>query len=122
MLYGIHQGLSKVTGEDALAIDTDEAKIVGSGVAGVLAFHKVKISPKQEAYALLMEAMAQVYGPMAAVVYMKFKMRQDEKKSKPPSATVHPFPVDLTPGKSPLPPNAFSPGTIMKGPNNDGPQ
>lgn len=77
-------------------LDKDDAKMLGDAVAGVLAFHKIKMTPKQEAYGILIEAAAQVYPPMFVSMYVRM---QNDAKNKPkgppqpprPSATVSPI-------------------------------
>lgn len=85
----------------------DDAKKLGDAIAGVMKYHNVMMTPKQEAYALLFEAVASVYPPMLFTVYLRLKMEQEAKRkaqpqrpqtakpAAPPAAT--PAPSNVTP-------------------------
>lgn len=114
MLFSIHKGMVAVTKCPEFDLEADDAKKLGEAVAGVMAFHKIKMTAKQEAYAILMEAAAEVYPPMLATLYIrKLAEAESRKKSQPParpvavppSATVlpiRPAPSTATPGFDPF--------------------
>lgn len=65
-------------------LDKDDAKELGEAIAGVMKYHNVMMTPKQEAYALLIEAAAKVYPPMLLMYVLR---KQAEAKAKPPLTT-----------------------------------
>lgn len=79
-LMGIHLGLAAITKVEELEIGKDDARVLAEATAGVLALYKVRMTAKQEAYGLLIEAIGQVYVPMGVSIYMRKKM---EAASKP---------------------------------------
>lgn len=102
--------MSQIAQAPEFELDAEDAKKLGDAVAGVLAFHKIKMTPKQEAYALLMEAAAQVYPPMIVTLYMRLKMERD-KKPKPPAAA-----PKAAPAPAPRPAPAAPPAQPIRAP------
>lgn len=92
-LTAIHLGLVMVTKCPEFSLDKEDASKLGEATAGVLAFYKVKMTAKQEAYALLMEAAAQVYPPMLISVYIRKKAEHDAK----PKTAIAPQPLRPVP-------------------------
>lgn len=103
-LQGIHLGLVAITKCPEFNLDNDDAKKLGEATAQVLSYYKVKMTAKQEAYALLFEAAAQVYPPMIVSIYLRKKMEaetrkpattapnfSDAKRAQKPAATIHPI-------------------------------
>lgn len=113
-LFAIHTGVAAVTKCPEFALEKEDAKMLGEAVAGVLAFHKIRMTPKQEAYAVLMEAAAQVYPPMIVSVYFRKKMEaeQSNKNIPQPPKPVAPFPT-AQPVEASLKPNGFDPTKII---------
>lgn len=110
----IHLGLVAVTKCPEFNLSEDDAKKLGEASAAVLAYHKVKMTPKQEAYALLGEAFVQVYPPMLVSIYFRKKMEADEERNKkqpPPN-----FSTVKNAGKpatvTPIKPAGFDPSQI----------
>jgi hypothetical protein len=84
-LYSIHLGIASITQIPEFKLDDDDAKELGTAVAGVLAFYKVTMTPKQEAYSLLLEAAVKVYGPMGATYFLRKKIEAEQaRKNAPP--------------------------------------
>lgn len=84
-LQGIHLALVGITKCPEFTLDKDDAERLGKATADVLAYYKVKMTAKQEAYALLIEAAAQVYPPMLMSVYFRKKMEAEQRvKASPP--------------------------------------
>lgn len=81
-LFGIHTALSKIAAAPELRIEKDEAKQLGEAIAGVLVFHKIKITPKQEAYALLAEVAASIYVPMGATIMLRLDAERKAKAQR----------------------------------------
>lgn len=79
MLYSVHLGVAAVTKCPEFKLDKDDAKELGDAVAGVLAFHNIVMSPKQEAYSALMEAAVKVYPPMVVAAYFRKKAEAEGK-------------------------------------------
>jgi hypothetical protein len=124
-LYSIHLGIASATSIPEFKLEKDDAKELGEAVAGVLAFYKVTMTPKQEAYATLMEAAAKVYPPMFMTYLMRKRIEDAEKRKRTPHAVppaakpVQPVqtvrepgpvvvPMPRTPGQGP----AFDPANI----------
>lgn len=76
---GIHLGIAAVTKVPELEIGKEDARVLAEATAGVLALYKVRMTAKQEAYGLLIEAIGQVYVPMGVSIYMRKKMEADAK-------------------------------------------
>lgn len=86
-LYTLHLVIASALKAPELELEDDDAKKLGEATAGVLAFYKVKMTAKQEAYGLLMEAAAQVYPPMIMTLYIRKKFEAEEaRKNKPAPA------------------------------------
>ena len=113
-LFAIHTGVATITKCPELLLEKEDAKLLGEAVAGVLAFHKIRMTPKQEAYGILMEAFAQVYPPMAVSLWFRKKMEAEEraKNSPPQPPKIVPFPTATMPEAS-LKPNGFDPTKIV---------
>lgn len=79
LLYSIHLGLAGIASCPELKLEPDDAKELGAAVAGVMALHKIKMTQSQEAYAILFEACAKVYPPMAISVYLRKKAEAEGK-------------------------------------------
>ena len=79
-----HLIVSKAANAPELMLDDDDAKLLGDATAGVLKFYKVKMTAKQEAYAVLIEAAAQVYPAMAVSIYMRKMAEAEERKKRQP--------------------------------------
>lgn len=82
-------------------LDKDDAKELGDAIAGVMKFYGVTMTPKQEAYALLIEAAAKVYPPM--VVSYVFRKQMEAQKNKPPAAQRQPQATAPAPAPQPAP-------------------
>ncbi len=116
-LYSIHAGVAAILNTPELELDRDDAKELGVAVAGVLALHKVRMTPSQEAYALLFEAAAKVYPPMAVSIYMRKKAEAEGKGkvlrwpgSQPKEVKPAPTPQPTAPApKESLLPKEFDP-------------
>lgn len=78
-LYSIHLAGAAMIKCPELKLDKDDAKDLGEAVAGVLALHKVRMTPGQEAYAILMETAARVYPPMVISIYIRKKAEIEGK-------------------------------------------
>lgn len=114
-LFAIHTGVAVLTKCPEFSLDKEDAKTLGDGVAGVLAFHKIRMTPKQEAYGILMEAVALIYPPMLASVYFRKKMEAEAKaKNAPPAPpkNITPFPT-AQPVEASLKPTGFDPAKIQ---------
>lgn len=111
-LTAIHFGLVAVTKCPEFTLDDDDAKRLGEATAGVLAHYKVKMTAKQEAYALLMEAAAQVYPPMIVSIYVRKKMEAEARK--PPNFSTVKRAAEEKPGATvtPIKPGGFNPADI----------
>lgn len=83
-LYSIHLAAAGISKCPELALDKDDAKKLAEATAGVLALYKIRMTPKQEAYGLLIEAMATVYPPMLFSVYLRKKMEAEQRKKQGP--------------------------------------
>lgn len=123
-LLGIHLGLVAVTKCPEFNLDRDDAVKLADSVAAVMAFHKVKITPQQEAYGDLLVVAAQVYPPMLMNVYIR-KQAEAEMRTKnrppqpvraatpppPPRDNVQPIRSSATPGQP-----AFDPFNVKLDP------
>ena len=99
MLFGIHLGLASATKCPEFNLDKDDAVKLADSVVAVMAFHKVKITPEQEAYGDLFIVASQVYPPMLMSVYLRKKMEAEAKaKNRPP------VPPPVQPQKANVPP------------------
>lgn len=95
---GIHLGLVAVTKCPEFTLDKDDAEKLGDSVAAVMAFHKVKITPEQEAYGDLFIIASQVYPPMLMSVYLRKKAEAEMKaRNAPPKPTAPPAPKKPAP-------------------------
>lgn len=117
MLYSIHMGVAKLSDCPEFKLDEDDAKELGQAIAGVLALHKVKITPAQEAYSILFEAAAKIYPPMIVSVYVR-KSAEAKGKGKvlnwPRSATPAPQPAPAQePQKESVMPPGFDPTKVI---------
>lgn len=83
-LYTIHLGVSAMTQCPELELGKEDAKTLAEATAGVLALYKVRMTPKQEAYGLMLEAVAQVYPPMIFSIWMRKKMEAEQRKKFAP--------------------------------------
>jgi hypothetical protein len=102
----LHLAASAALTAPELRLDADDAKTLADAWAEVLAYHKIKMTKKQEAYASLIEAMATVYPPMlVSVVLRKQAEAKQNANAKRPSASVTP----IRPQAAPPPP---APGTF----------
>lgn len=111
-LMGIHLALAALSKCPEFELQKDDAKALGEATANVLAFYKVRMTPKQEAYGLLIEAAAQVYPPMFASIYFR-KMAEAKEKARnnpTPIRTDAPRPVAPV---APSAPTGFDPGKII---------
>jgi hypothetical protein len=104
--------VSGITQLDSLELDKDDAKTLATALAEVLKYHKIYMTPKQEAYALLMEAAAQVYPPMAFAAFMEFKAKQEAARKNAPPKPVPGQPVNTGPSPPP-PPRATKPSPVV---------
>jgi len=116
MLYSIHLGVANIASAPEFKIDKDDAKELGEAIAGVMALHKIKITPAQEAYTILFEAAAKVYPPMM-ITYMVRKQQEAKQRraNMPPrpSATVTPIRPQQAPPPPPQPPRNQPPPSAM---------
>lgn len=103
----LHMCAATVLKAPELELDDDDAKKLGEGVAGVLAFYKVKMTRKQEAYALLMEAAAQVYPPMVVSLYIRKKFEAEEARKR------NPQPMRPVAAATPPPPQQQQRGPVV---------
>jgi hypothetical protein len=105
-----HLVVSKAANAPELMLDNDDAKLLSDPIAEVLKHYKLaKMTPKQEAYALLIEAAAQVYPAMAVSLYMRRMAEKETRQKTQPPPTPKPAPA-FTPGVSNV--NGFDPGNI----------
>lgn len=118
LLFSIHMGVAKVAEAPEFKLDQDDAKELGEAIAGVLALHKVKITPAQEAYSILFEAAAKIYPPMV-ISYVVRKKAESEGRGKilnwPRSAApaqTSPQTPAPTPQKESILPPGFDPTNI----------
>ncbi len=125
-LMGIHLGVAAISKCPELEIGKEDAKLLAEGVAGVLALYKVRMTAKQEAYGLLIEAAGQVYVPMAVSVYFRKKMEAEaaaKTRPAPPSPQPRPpapmttaadpkAPASPAPAATAAMPDGFDPGNI----------
>lgn len=106
-----HLIVSKAANAPELELDADDAKMLGEATAEVLKFYKVKMTAKQEAYALLIEAAAQVYPPMFVSLYIRKMAEAEERKKRqppPPQPSRDPAASAFRPGVSEPHTNATS--------------
>lgn len=69
-------------------LEKDDAKKLAEASANLMAFYNVSMTPKQEAFALLIQAGAMVYPPMVASYVMRLRMEAEAKrKHLPPKVT-----------------------------------
>lgn len=113
VLYGIHKGLAKATDIPELQLEKEEAKRLGEGVAAVLAFHKIKMTAKQEAYSALGEAMAEVYPPMIVAAIARKKLEADRAAKNAPPKPAAPVAAPVQP---PIAPQGFDATRIVMPP------
>jgi len=73
-------------------LDADDAEKLGEAIANVMKFHKITMTPKQEAYGLLLEAAAQVYPPMIISIYLRKQMEAKERAKQRGSTPLRPVP------------------------------
>lgn len=113
-LYSIHLGLASVASAPEFKLDKDDAKELADAVAGVLAYYKVTMTPKQEAYALLMEAAAKIYPPMVMTYMMRLNLEAKHKKQHRPAPPQqsHTAPVAVPVPATMMPPG-FDPTKII---------
>lgn len=94
VLYSIHTAVAAVAKAPEFEIDKDDAQKLGSAIAEVLKYHSVVMTPQQEAYALLIDAAANVYPPMFISYYvrkqMEAKQHQQRRAAPPPQRTQPP--------------------------------
>lgn len=88
-LMAIHLGVSAITKCPELELQEDDAKKLAEAAKPVLELYSVRLTKKQEAYGLLIEAMATVYPPMVVSLYLRKKMEAEERRKRTP--------VDITP-------------------------
>lgn len=106
-----HMIVSKAAQAPELELDTDDAKLLGDATAEVLKFYKVKMTAKQEAYGLLIEAAAQVYPPMFVSLYIRKMAEAEAKKQTAPPPPPKPAPQSAyTPRDMPRAPATFNDG------------
>ncbi len=91
-LQAIHLGIVGITKCPEFTLEKDDAQKLGEATAAVLAHYKVKMTAKQEAYALLIEAAAQVYPPMFVAVYLR-KMKEQQQPGRVVNQPAKPFVV-----------------------------
>lgn len=124
-LFAIHIGVAKMAKAPEFEIEKDDAKLLAEAVAGVLALHKIRMTPSQEAYAVLLEAAAQIYPPMFVSVYFRKKMEAERRgqnappkpqPAPPPFPTAKPVDASVKPpgfdATAPHMPAGFDPGNI----------
>lgn len=112
-LYSIHLGLASVASAPEFKLDKDDAKELADAVAGVLAYYKVKMTAKQEAFAILMEAAAKVYPAMVMTYAMRLSLEAKNKahrRPQPPQQS-HTAPVAVPVPATMMPPG-FDPSKI----------
>lgn len=113
-LYSIHLGLASVASAPEFRLDKDDAKELGEAIAGVMKFYGVTMTPKQEAYALLLEAAAKVYPPM--VVSYVVRKQIEAQKGKPVAPPQAPRPVQAAPPPAPTKMNGTAPNAQAAAP------
>lgn len=94
-LMAIHLGISAISKCPELALEEDDAKKLAEAAKPVLELYSVRLTKKQEAYGLLIEAAATVYPPMIVSLYLRKKMEAEERRKRTP--------VDVTPKPTPTP-------------------
>ncbi|MDE2019758.1 MAG: hypothetical protein KGJ13_05440 [Patescibacteria group bacterium] len=120
-MFGIHASLAALTKCDEFSIDDDEAKRLGAAWADVLKFYKIEMTPKQEAYATLIETCATIYPPMAVALYFRWlDAKNKQPKPAPNAAPVQSAPQSARPAPPPPPPKpepkrnpAFDAGNVF---------
>lgn len=108
-LMMLHTMAAAAMSAPELKLDNDDAKLLGDATAEVLKFYKVKMTAKQEAYAVLIEAAGQVYPPMFVSLYIR-KMAEREQRKKTAPSPPKPTPSAFTPGVTSV--GGFDPGNI----------
>jgi hypothetical protein len=101
-----HACIAGLLNAEEFALSNEDAKPLAEGVAGVLAVNNVKMTPKQEAYALLIEAAAMVYPPMFAAWIFRLKAEAEQKRK---AAMMRP----VAPQQSNIKPPGFDPSNIV---------
>lgn len=91
-LYSIHLGLSRIASAPELELDADDAAKLGEAIANVMKYHKITMTPKQEAYGLLLEAAAEVYPAMIASIVIRKQMEAKERAKHRGSTPIRPVP------------------------------
>lgn len=87
-------------------LDKDDAKELGDAIAGVMKYHHITMTPKQEAYALLIEAAAKVYPPMLLTYVLRKKLEAEKPKGQ--AAPAKPQPA------APMTMNGATPQTVQE--------
>ncbi len=79
-LYSIHLALSSIAKAPEFELEADDAAKLGEAIANVMKYYKVTMTPKQEAWGILIEAAAEVYPPMIVSLYVR--RMAEAKKAK----------------------------------------
>lgn len=95
--------MASIASAPEIELDKDDAKTLADAWATVLELHDIHMTPKQEAYALLMEAMATVYPPMFVAIYFRKAKERDAKKKLPQIQTLTPAPTVTPVAPIPMP-------------------
>lgn len=116
-LTGIHTGIASLAKAPEFELDKDDAKKLADASANLMSFYNVTMTPKQEAFALLIQAAAMVYPPMVGAYVIRKQSEAKQRKPhavpnnvrtmtptpvrEPPLTIVHPVKSVATPGFDP---------------------